>query len=417
MYGFETVAAQTTGTNWALIGPLIGAIVAIVGLLLAERHRKMESVQTVVDRSVDARIGQVFREFSEYESSARAALESSREMENQFQQRIEDSESLTNRLDELLGSGREAVSTLENSKAMIPALLLEHARASADIPTALGFLSSLANTPVASSDEFERGGDRAYKLRNYELALRLYERAVTVTPQNANATASLIRMRARLGRVPVQEAIKEISDLALAHPKGRTVLIEAANTCMDFDDFESLMTLCGKMLEISPRNTVAWRNLAIARGELNAQPDSVEDAYEKALNYIEPGPSESGDLANTAKAYVGFLTARRDFNKAREIIVQGLQANPGLEILLVLRGDLEVASSGDMNLAGWCYNEVANNGADPGIQLVAITKLEELAKRVNLMRRGIISTQSATGAPFSGYSQSTEGGERPPAAA
>ncbi|WP_329196239.1 MULTISPECIES: tetratricopeptide repeat protein [unclassified Streptomyces] len=389
----DFIAAQGSSTNWALVGPLIGAAVAAIGLFFAERHRKTETVQTVVDRAVDARIGQVFREFNEYESSARAALEGAQGMERQLQQQLEASESLANRLGDLLGSGDEAVSTLESSKAMIPALLLENAR-SAEIPVALGHLSSLANSPIAASDEFERGGDMAGRLQSYELALRLYERAVEVTPQNATARASLIRMRVRLGKVAVADAVVELAELTLANPNNRLVLMEACNTCKDFDDYESLRILCEKMLKVAPKNSVAWRNLAIALENLDSSTEAVENAYENAFQFIKVGFDETSDIANAAKAYVNFLKAQKKFDKAHEILKRGLEADPGSEILLILRGDLEVASNGDMKLATWCYREVVNRKNPSTLQLAA-SKLEELAKRADLQKVGIISGATA----------------------
>ncbi|MFF9284903.1 tetratricopeptide repeat protein [Streptomyces griseosporeus] len=383
----EFIAAQGSTTNWALVGPLIGGIVAAVALVFAERHRKRETVQTVVDRAVDARIGQVFREFSEYESSARKALEGAQGMERQLQQRLEASKSLTARLDELLGSGDRAVSALEDSKAMIPELLLRQAK-EADTPTALAYLSKLANSPIASSDEFERGGDAAFKLKSYELAMKLYERAVEVTPQNATARASLIRARARLGKTSIEDAVKEISDLALAHWNNRTVVAEACNTCMDFDDYESLKALCEGVLEVDPKSVTAWRNLAIARDDLDFPADEVKEAYERALQCVRVGFDESSDIANTAKVYVNFLKDQRDFDKAREIIRRGLEADPGLEILLLLLGEIEVASGGDIGLALWCYQEVAKS--DSSASSLAIAKLQEFSKRADLERVGII---------------------------
>ncbi|MEU5367000.1 tetratricopeptide repeat protein [Streptomyces sp. NPDC005925] len=384
----DFIAAQGSATNWVLVGPLIGAVVAAVGLIVAERHRKRETVQTVVDRAVDARIGQVFREFSEYEASARNALESAQSVERQLEQRLGASESLTHRLDELLGSGDQVVTTLEKSKAMIPALLLEHAKNS-DVPTALGYLSSLANSPIAASDEFERGGDAAFKCRSYELAMKLYERALEVTPQNATARASLIRVRARLGKTSLEDSVQEISNLALAHPNNRTVLMEACNTCMDFKDYRSLKDLCEGILKVSPKSVTAWRNLAIALDDLGFPENKVKAAFENALQYVRVGFDESSDIAHTAKVYVNFLKDHKDFEKAREIIRRGLEADPGLEILLILQGDLEVVSGGDVGLALWCYKEVATGG-DSSTSAIAITKIEELAKRANLEKVGIV---------------------------
>ncbi|MFD8225396.1 hypothetical protein ACFV16_14630 [Streptomyces massasporeus] len=382
----EFVAAQ--GTNWALVGPLIGAAVAAVGLFFAERHRKRESVQTVVDRAVDARIGQVFREFSEYEASARGALESAKGMERQLEQRLEASQSLTTRLDELLGSADEVVSTLEDSKAMIPALLLEHAK-EADVPTALGYLSSLANSPIATSTEFERGGDIAFKKKSYELSMKLYERAIEIIPQNATAEASLIRTRARLGKTSLQDAVKEISSLALAHPNNSTVLSEACNTCMDFEDYGALRDLCEGILDLTSRSVTAWRCLAIARNDLGYPADEVKAAYERALESVRAGFDESSDIAHTAKSYVNFLKDQRDFDKAREIIRRGLEADPGLAILLILLADVEVASGGDIGLALWCYQEAANS-EDASESLIATTRLQDLSRRADLEAMGII---------------------------
>lgn len=387
-----------TNTNWTLVGPLIGAIVAAVGLLFAEHYRRREKIQTIVDRSVDARLGQVFREFSEFEASAKTALKSAQEGEEQLlsrldtlRERLEASESFSQRLDQLLGNAAETVSTLERAES-IPALLLEHARAvNTEPPAALGYLSTLYSSPDASSDELEIGGDIAAGIKAYGLAVRLYEKAVSVGPSNATAHASLIRVRSRQGMVPTEQAINDISELARAHPYNRTVLGEAFNTCVQADDYGACKSLAEAILDTHPQSAIAWRNLAAAREELGFPAPDVDDAYEKALVCSKDDPDERVDIIHTAQLYVSFLIGQHEYNHAREVVRRGLDADPSSELLLILYGDIEMTTSGNQETAKWCYQQVADNGGKG--RRIALTRLANMTNRNLLLTKGVLTRE------------------------
>jgi tetratricopeptide (TPR) repeat protein len=387
------VAGPESGGDWGLVAAIATAAAALATLLFRELQRRREDLDQKVANAVSAGLGRTFLEFRELEEGAKetlsAVLETATGIEKELRERLEVSEEHSARLAELLDQAAEVVPQLSDSRSALPSLLVYQA-IGATPEASLPYLTALLGSELAASDELVTGGNIASSRGATSLALELYAKALEINPLDADAAASLIRLRTRTGQLSPAEGIAEMTEVMSRHPNERNAMSEALNLFVELDDYEGMLEFIDERLKGDDRNPLLWRNRAIALAELRAPQGDVIKAYERsfALGFELGNESE---VSNTARPYASFLRRSRRYKDARTIVETALAGDPRSAQLMLLLGDLE-EGDGRAESAEWCYLEAKKHADRPGESTSAEQKLQDLEARRTLRQRGLLAT-------------------------
>jgi len=391
---FAAAAASRDGGGWGLVVAIVTAVVAVVTLLLREVQRRKEDLDQKVAGAVNAGLGRTLLEFREMEESAKralnAVLDNAERMERELKERLVTSETQSERLQELLARAAEVVPRLTESEAIVPALLL--AQAEGDDPdTAMAAAVALLESEFVTSDVLTRTGDiAARRLMATSIALGLYDRAVKLNPNNADARASAIRLRTTIGQLSPEEGTRQIAEVAHRNPLDRSAVSEALDLFIHLDDYAGLLAFVEQQLESGHGSaSLMWRNRAIAMRELRRPSAEVSEAFQRSFELaLETG--EAVEISNNARPYAAYLRRAGDLDRARGVVEVALRVEPREALLLLLMGEIE-SDSGNYESAAWCFETAARCATTPNEQRMAKRRIEDQRLRAELAERGVIS--------------------------
>jgi tetratricopeptide (TPR) repeat protein len=379
-----------------LVAAIATATAAVATLFFRELARRRTDLDEKVASAVSASIGNTLISLREFESRAKASLDetmaSAAGIEQHLKERLDLSEQQTDRLSELLEKASSVVPTLETSRSAIPALLLAEARR-ASLDDALRFLSALLANDQATPLDLVAGGDLAKDALGADaLALELFEKATTLNTALVGSRAVAIQMRARAGTQSLQDAREELFELAVSNLSDRRVLVAITNHYNEYEDWNALLEVLDRLLELAPAHPLLWRNRGLAFDRLRRN-DEAAEAYARAYEIAE----ENGDVteaSNTVRPYAPFLIARERYEEAREVLERVLAREPDSGWVLRQLGELwEVL--GDAARSRVCYETAVTVSTNPSEQVLVQTQLNRLMARHALIDKGVLDGVAA----------------------
>jgi hypothetical protein len=242
---------------------------------------------------------------------------------------------IRNQFDELFKRANATLPEAAASGEMTPSGLLLEARRAQNGGESAAILRRLLAHESADSRTLEIAGDLARNaLDDMLLAEKLYARSIEVDPENVSARSEYLAVLARDARRRVQ-AKQEITELAFQLPNRSVIINNAINFFIRTDDYRGLLEFTEKLLEISGEKSLLWRNLAVARTELNFPYEEIREAYAQAFELGDPG-----DYVNAARPYIRLLLQRGEAKEASGIVDRAVQYSPGEAPLHRLRGEV-----------------------------------------------------------------------------
>lgn len=392
------VATPDDGSSWGLIAAIVTAVAALVTLLLREFQRRREDLDQKVSNAVSAGLGRTLVEFRQMEEGAKETLNTvlanAERIENALRERLAVSEQQAERLSELLTQASDVVPRLADAQTSVPSLLLQHAE-TAEPATAVGSLIALLKSEFASSDVLTDGGNVAARRQlGPALALELYDRALALNPNDADAMASGIRIRTTVGQLSIEQGIAQITEVVERNPLDRHAASEALNLFIDFDAYGDMLRFVDRQLEAGTGNTaLLWRNRGIALRALQRPPDEIIDAFRRGFDLATESGDE-GEISNMARPYAGFLRRTGKLDDARVVVQAALKGSPRDAQLLCVLGDLE-SDAGRFDSAVLCYELAVECADSPAEAQFAHRHLTNQKVRQVLVERGVLATISA----------------------
>jgi tetratricopeptide (TPR) repeat protein len=361
----------TIDVNWVIaIATVAAAIGAVVGVIIAQRQGKKgqltqqkQELERQVSKEVEAKIGSILLNLRELESDASKQMagltsqidEKQKLLTADIQSRekaladiVEKSSSQAQQIENLLQRANLLIPTIANAE-VLPMQLFVQAASSQDPSQKTAYLFKILEHPDSDPRILELAGDAARKdAGNRKLAEKLYSRAVSMDSDSVTARAEYLHLMA----FHPSERLKakdEITQLANAHPNSHTVINNLVNFFIQVEDYQALLDVATTLLEKSKEKSLLWRNIAVARAELDYPNDSVVQAYEKAFELADPG-----DYVNTARPYLRLLINHSSFSRAGEVLAKAIRYMPSEAELHMLQGDLHRVQ-GQYDQAKECY--------------------------------------------------------------
>jgi tetratricopeptide (TPR) repeat protein len=369
----------------AALGALMGNLLTARGNRKNLQIRQEDQLQQQIKREVEASFGTILRDLRDLELEGRKRLaeviESIDERSKALNTEIADKESklklLTDQsteqasqFEDLVARANELLPVLDTA-GLIPSTILIRAQKSSDPAEKTALLNEVLEHSESDAIQLERAGDIArQELDNPLLAEALYNRAFTIDPDAITARAEYLHLMARKPRER-EQARTAIMELAEENPSNRTVINCFVNFLIHIDDYPTLEQKAGQLLAKSSEKALLWRNIAVARMELNKSAAEVEESFEAAFEH-----SDDQDFVNTARPYARYLSKLGNNERAEDIIVRALRILPSEGSLHMLRGDIH-RTSGRLNEAVESYGWVTRLG-DPLEKLIAERRIRDI---------------------------------------
>jgi tetratricopeptide (TPR) repeat protein len=338
------------------VGTLILAAIGFVSYFSAQARGQRGLIERQVQTEVKAAIGGALLDFVNFRETVQRQIQEAGTERSRLTTTYEDElkklhEQASKTFDELMslhGQLRSWATQVELIAA-VPAVLVRNARdETRDHPDAASLsLVRLLEHKTADSDELELGGDLArMQLQDRALAMKLYERAVSVNPDNISAKAEFLALSARLYNTR-QSAKEQLIDLVRSNPSNTNAFGTLMNVLTDLDDYEGMRALLLELLPDAKYKSLIWRQLAIIYQELVEPANKVTEAYETAMALAE----QDGKIrfVNVARPYVGFLMRDGNLREAFRIVNRMIEYDPLEAELHITRGDIYRATNDLVN--------------------------------------------------------------------
>jgi hypothetical protein len=391
------------------------AVVGLIPLTLREIQRHRDTLDSRVQRAVDAAYGKSLKTFRELEQQLTGLISQARSASEEVTVRVGELEQQTHpmvaKLQGLIEEAAGLIPTLP-SPEVIPEVLLRRADHTPDAGEATALLRLLLDHPDATSEQLERGGDLArQELQNERLAIRFYKRSADVNPANLSARAEILALEAHGTEPRRHDAFAELITLAEANPNAKNAITKALNAFVDESDYEGMLRFIEQILpkSVSAR-PLLLRNKAVALNNLQADRAEVDEAYEQALLEARRSGAK-GDAANIIRPYASLLVRRgttADLEHARILVLEGLWGTPTDAGLYLNKGAIE-AEQRDFDEARKSFNKALKFG-DPDERSYAQNQLEELEAREGLVSE--LAAHRAATPPDGNYEDAPASKER-----
>jgi tetratricopeptide (TPR) repeat protein len=258
----------------------------------------------------------------------------------------------TAELDGALKRANALIPHIESSE-VIPSQLYFDAHQTSNQTEKAGLLNAILHHPDSDSNTLEIAGDLARnQLGNRRLARRLYERSIERDPSNVSADSELQVLLVRES-VDRESARQRLLNLALANPNHAVVLNNCINAFIECDDYSGLLEFSRKFEGISSQKRLLWRNIAVAHMHLNAPPEEVRSAFDRALQ-----DADEGDFVNAARPYINYLIRTRQLEEALSLVDRALACAPERSELHLLKAQalrLKPDIGRCIESYEWCY--------------------------------------------------------------
>ena len=223
-------------------------------------------------------------------------------------------------------------------------------------------------------------GMKAAAKGDHEEALRQYDRALTVDPDNVGALSQRARSNEKLQRY--DRALADLDHALGVQPKNVTLLLQRAGVYDLSHAIPSGLADLDRALALSPDNPGIWS----FRGELKADSGDVANANAD----IDHGRSLNPRFAAVLRAQSDLLARAGDYEGARHILDEDLRLNPGDFDAMFDRGRLRLyqrdfaGAAQDLGLANpvldppyvsiWLFLARKRMGIDGSVDLAAKTQ-------------------------------------------
>jgi tetratricopeptide (TPR) repeat protein len=378
--------------NWVVaIATILGTLVAALAWSYSREQGRRSEITALVSKEVEAKIGGTLLNLKELEEQVRSQLQKLivqveqkqteiladfRNREVALQEVMKTSSATVVQIDELINRANLIMPIIEQSE-VVPRRLYFAARGEEDLSAVTALLYRILEHPDSDSKTLEFSGDLARSsLDNIPLALRLYERAISMDENNISARSEHLRLLATTADKG-SKAVEELATLAAANPSEEFVLNNTINAFIARGEYAGLYAFLEQQLPKAGNKSLIWRNIAVAKTSLGHDYSDIRQAYEQAFSQ-----GDDDDYVNAARPLVDLLINRGELEEALSIVHKAIDMKPSQAILHRQRGII-YRRLGQLEMSKFCYEWYSRLGNQEA-KLIAANELRDFELRSQL---------------------------------